>query len=346
MPDVLIDRGREAGDRADPVKVGDCFARIDIIVPHADSDDSCPLCNGRSTVFLIKNKWPLNECQSCRHRFCKSNLQVKDRIADQFDDRYFFGGESCYDDYTDLHCDLRRKGERYGRLLQDLLKSDDRECRRILDVGCAAGFLAEGFQQQGWQVTGIEANASMAQFGRDKLKLDIHQCTVEDFDVGQRFSAASLIQVLPHLIDPCTVLEQVRERLLPDGLLLIETWNRQSLTAKVLGRYWHQLNPPNVLHWFAKGRLLKLLRQYGFEVVQQGRPVKWINFGNGVAALRKSTSESKLISAFFSPTRLIPAGIRVPYFFDDVFWVIARKKDVKAPLPEEAPTQDNAKLNI
>ena len=93
----------------------------------------------------------------------------------------------------------------------------------------------------------------------------------------------------------------------------------------MFGRHWHQLDPPNVLHWFAKKRLLDLLRQYGFEIVQQGRPVKWINFGNGVAVLRKSLSESKLISALTSPMRLVPTGVRIPYFFDDVFWIVARK---------------------
>lgn len=274
---------------------------------------------------MIKNKWPIYECPSCRHRFCKSDLQVKDRIVDQFGDRYFFGGESCYEDYTELQSSLRRKGERYGRLLQNLLSLEDQECRRILDVGCAAGFLAQGFQEQGWQATGIEANESMARYGRDQLKLDIHHCTVEEYNVDHQFNAATLVQVLTHLIDPCKVLEQVRERLLPNGLLLIETWNCQSLTARMFGRHWHQLNPPNVLHWFAKKRLLDLLGQYGFEIVQQGRPVKWINFGNGVAVLRKSLSESKLISALTSPMRLVPAGVRIPYFFDDVFWIVARK---------------------
>lgn len=70
-----------------------------------------------------------------------------------------------------------------------------------------------------------------------------------------------------------------------------------------------------------------LLRQHDFEVVEQGRPVKWINFGNGAAVLKRSVSESKLMKAIIAPVRLIPSGVRVPYFLDDVFWVIARKKN-------------------
>lgn len=297
-----------------------------MIVRLKTSAGICPLCDGISTVVLTKNECPIYECQSCQHRFCNTDLQLKDRVEDEFDDDYFFGGESCYDDYTELRRDLTKKGERYGRLLHKLLKLDDGESRRVLDVGCAAGFLAQGFQQQGWQVTGVEANKTMAQYGRDKLNLDIHHSTVEDYDGGHRFNAASLIQVLPHLIDPCAVLEQVHDRLLPDGLLLIETWNCQSLTAKMFGRHWHQLNPPNVLHWFGKGHLKNLLQRCDFEIVQQGRPVKWINFGNGVAALRKSFSDSRLMSTLVSPMGLVPAGVRVPYFFDDAFWVVARKK--------------------
>lgn len=311
--------------------------------------NACPFCRcDESQTLFSRNDIPLLRCRDCGHRFCPSGTKGADRIASQFDDDYFFGGESCYEDYSAMGPDLQRKGAYYSKILKRNLSQTGLRNPKILDVGCAAGYLLEGFANQGWNTTGLEANQTMAKYGRFELGLDVHHSTIEDFRSQESYHAASLVQVLPHLTDPYKALNQIHDKLLPGGLLLIETWNCESLAAKALGRNWHEYNPPSVLHWFSKQSLSDQLEYCDFEIVEMGRPVKWINLGNAAAALKKSVSESRLLSALAAPTQLLPSWLKVPYPMDDCFWLVARKKaKVLAPVSVAASLgQEKAEMEI
>src|SRR3974390_1554740 len=58
--------------------------------------------------------------------------------------------------------------------------------RRVLDVGCGGGLLAEALVRHGAHVTGIDLSASMIEVARlhaheSQLQLDYHQCSAEQF---------------------------------------------------------------------------------------------------------------------------------------------------------------------
>ena len=293
-----------------------------------DLRNTCPFCSGgQSQELFLKNDVPILKCQDCSHRYCLTSSEVSDRVADEFDDDYFFGGKLCYDDYSVMRPDLKRKSAYYSKILKRNLNEEARNKPKILDVGCAAGYLLEGFVEQGWGTTGLEANRTMAKYAREELGLDVHHCPIEDFESESSYDVASLVQVLPHITEPYKALSQIHDKLNPDGLLLIETWNCDSLAARVFGTNWHQYNPPSVLHWFSRSSLGRLLRKHKFEVVKQGRPVKWIHVGNGAAIFKKSLGESAFKICITSVLDRVPSSLKVPYFLDDVFWVVARKCD-------------------
>ena len=296
------------------------------------SSTQCPFCQNESSPVFSKDSIPILECSCCRHRFACTSSQVDERVAVEFDDGYFFGGQSCYDDYSTMANYLNRKGVWYSKLLKRNLSANNKTGEsaespmRILDVGCAAGYLLKGFIDQGWQGTGIEANQSMAKYGKEQLGLDVQHTTIENFRSSTKYDAVTMVQVISHLIDPVSSIDSIYQQLNDDGLLLIETWNCRSLTAKALKTHWHQYNPPSVLHWFSRASLSDLLDQHGFQVIQQGRPVKWISMGNGAAIFRKMMGNTTLMKVLSSPSMLVPSWLKVPYFLDDVFWVLAKKR--------------------
>ena len=61
-----------------------------------------------------------------------------------------------------------------------------------------------------------------------------------------------MLQVIAHLVDPLATGRRIAELLRPDGLWLVETWDRESRTARLFGRRWHEYSPPSVLHWFSR----------------------------------------------------------------------------------------------
>ena len=276
------------------------------------------------------------DCQQCGHRFYLPSL-TQGFATETFGDEYFSGGTDGYDDYLAEEQQLIRQGEVYAKRLARHLETSE---RTILDIGAAAGFFLKGLENQGWHGVGVEVNSWMADYGRSRLGLEMRTQSVETFVASNSspdFDAVSMIQVLPHLIDPRATIRSVFRVLKPRGLLLIETWNRKSLTARTFGRQWHEYNPPSVLHWFTRHSVGQLLQSEGFEVVDWGTPTKWIDVGNGVSLIRHTLRDSALGRITTRPLTWIPKRLKVPYFLDDLFWIIARKRlDPATPATAQA----------
>ena len=94
---------------------------------------------------------------------------------------------------------------------------------RLLDIGCGNGGFLRSFSSQvpGWKLMGSE-------FG-DKNRTVVESIPgVERFHVGpledvqDRFDLISLVHVLEHISDPCTLLGQVKKMLTPGGRLILQ----------------------------------------------------------------------------------------------------------------------------
>ena len=69
---------------------------------------------------------------------------------------------------------------------------------KVLDIGSAAGFILKGFENKGWQGTGIEPNASMAEYGRTVM-VNIKKGTIETVELEEKFDLIIIIQVVAHI---------------------------------------------------------------------------------------------------------------------------------------------------
>ena len=203
------------------------------------------------TGFLIL------ECSACEHRFCQDAICEKHAEA-IYDDTYFFVGGDGYDNYLLEAGLLRAQGRRYGELISRHMPPG-----RLLDVGCAAGFITAGLADAGWNTTGLEPNDTMAAYARDELGLAVEHGTLEDPPLLDSFDAVCLIQVVGHFHDLQRALTSLSRIVRPGGLCLIEYWHRDSWIAQALGKRWHEYSPPSVLHWFTRGSLDQSLRAYG-----------------------------------------------------------------------------------
>jgi SAM-dependent methyltransferase len=240
-----------------------------------------------------------------------------------YDDGYFFGGGAGYPDYLSEGTLLRAAGRRYARLLARHIPPG-----QILDIGAAAGFHLKGFEDCGWRGTGIEPNATMARYANEETGVRVLCGPVERIERDVRFDvfdAVSLIQVIGHFPDPMRVMRIAASGVRPGGLVLVEAWNRRSLTAPVLGPRWHEYSPPSVLHWFSIEGLVQVGRRAGLEDLDRGRPLKLLSAGHAAALLRHKLAGGRLGSVAATALGLIPARLPLLYPFDDVFWLLFRK---------------------
>ena len=237
-------------------------------------------------------------------------------------DDYFKGGGAGYPDYLSEERLLVEHGRRYGRLLARYM-----EPGTVLDVGAAAGFVLRGLVDCGWTGRGIEPNAAMAAHARDRLGLVVSGGTLETMDTTERFDLVSMIQVVAHFRDPRVALRAAEGLTRPGGYWLIETWNRESWIARVLGPRWHEYSPPSVLHWFDPEGLRLLAERCGMHEVARGRPAKRIGGRHAVSLLRHKLPENRLGRLASAALGGIPEALTLPYPLDDVFWMLLRKPD-------------------
>lgn len=115
---------------------------------------------------------------------------------------------------------------------------------RVLDVGCGRAALGEAIRQRGWEVWGIERDPEACATARQRLdqlvEADLLSQDQLDRQLGSaRFDAVVLSDVLEHLYDPRTVLEQYLRYLKPGGRVLVSVPNAVVWTNRLqwlLGR--------------------------------------------------------------------------------------------------------------
>ena len=111
--------------------------------------------------------------------------------------------------------------------------------KRVLDLGCAGGFMAEALAERGAEVMGIDPAAKAIEAARAHAAQTGHQIRY-DVGVGEAlpyedagFDAVVCVDVLEHVQDLAQVLAEVSRVLRPGGLFLFDTINRNPLARFV-----------------------------------------------------------------------------------------------------------------
>ena len=273
----------------------------------------CPLCQSESKFAFKAKGFNLLDCLECSHRFAEISADEK-HVAEVYDDSYFNGGGAGYSDYLIESKMLRKRGAMYAKKLENFSS----EKGKVLDIGAAAGFILQGFTDEGWSGSGLEPNKGIAKTGITENGLDIMQGSIESFETDEKFNLISMIQVVAHFYNPRKAFENAFKLLDENGLLLIESWNRESFSAKLFGENWHEYSPPSVLQWFSLTGLTEFLEGLGFERISHGRPPKKISGAHAKSLLKYRMGDSPLL-------KLIPEKINFPYPSEDLFWALYRK---------------------
>lgn len=130
---------------------------------------------------------------------------------------------------------------------------------RLLDVGCATGFLLEEAKDRGWSPFGIERSAWAAELARRTFGAEaIHPGDLGDrpFSAGS-FGAVTLVDVLEHLPGPAEALGRVAALVRPGGSVLVVTPSFASWSRRTLGRLWPHFKEEHL--WYFSPRALDAL---------------------------------------------------------------------------------------
>jgi SAM-dependent methyltransferase len=141
-----------------------------------------------------------------------------------------------------------------------------RPAGRLLDVGCAMGFLLEAAEQAGYEGFGLELNPEASGAARQRFGARVAQGGLDaPAFPGVAFDVVTLVDVLEHAPDPPALLAQARARLAPGGVLAAVLPNAASLVKRLLRSRWPHYTEEHLFHFTPKALSL-LLASAGFEV--------------------------------------------------------------------------------
>ena len=133
--------------------------------------------------------------------------------------------------------------------------------KRVLDVGCGGGILAEAMAARGAEVTGIDMGAAPLEVARlhlleSGLQVEYRQLPAEHMAAEQPggFDVVACMEMLEHVPDPASVIAACATLVKPGGQVFFSTINRnpKSYLFAIVGAEYVLRLLPKGTHDFAK----------------------------------------------------------------------------------------------
>jgi 2-polyprenyl-6-hydroxyphenyl methylase / 3-demethylubiquinone-9 3-methyltransferase len=153
--------------------------------------------------------------------------------------------------------------------------------KRVLDVGCGGGILAEAMARLGATVTGLDLSEKPLRVAQlhlleSGLQIDYHLSSAEDFSVpnAAQFDVVTCMEMLEHVPDPSSTVAACAKLAKPGGRVFFSTINRNPkayLLAVVGAEYVLKLLPKGT-HDYARfikpSELTRWCRDAGLQPVE------------------------------------------------------------------------------
>lgn len=285
--------------------------------------EPCIVCGSTAHhKYHTKKSFNIWECKLCG-LLRLWPLPTPEDLERCYSEGYFTGDASCdgYMDYDYEKDVTRRTMERHLDMIEKHVSIGD-----MFEVGAATGYFLSLAQARGWRVSGVDISQYAAARAQKK-GLPVKQGGTEALaDEHQKYDAIVLFDVIEHFLYPLEDMRRMVDALRPGGVLVFATPNRGSLFARIMGRFWHAIVPPQHVFLFNHGHLEDFLGRFGLEVVTVQSTGKWFTVQYFLRVLYTWLGWRPLymFAERSANTRL--GRLSFPLNLHDTMFVIARKR--------------------
>lgn len=188
----------------------------------------------------------------------------------------------------------------------DLLALMPHNCRRIIEIGCMHGALAQAYRQQNPEAeyVGVDIDSKYAKiaesFCSQTIAGNIELLPTEVFESFFPSDCWVFGDCLEHLYDPWKLLEQIRNRIDSDGCLVTcipnaQHWSVQMRLAS--GKFFyeeHGLMDRTHIRWFTRETILKMFQDAGWVVENIFRRILAISLPQQEQHMRAITAMAEI----------------------------------------------------
>jgi 2-polyprenyl-3-methyl-5-hydroxy-6-metoxy-1,4-benzoquinol methylase/DNA-directed RNA polymerase subunit RPC12/RpoP len=235
----------------------------------------------------------------------------------------FFNGntENGYPDYVSSVNVLRAEFRAVVDRLREITPSGT-----LLEIGSAYGFFLLEAKAH-YRVHGVEIACEAAEFARARgLDVRTGGLTRQMLEQIGPIDIAVMLDVIEHLEHPKATLALCSEFLAPGGIVVLTTPDFASALARITGKSWRNMTPPQHLWYFTRDSMTRMAAAAGLEVYQVSHPWKRVPISLIVQLVSRYTGLELPRSAL---TKLSKIGMPVNLF--DTMRVVLRKPGFAMP---------------
>ncbi len=181
--------------------------------------------------------------------------------------------------------------------------------KRVLDIGCAKGYLGAKFKEKGNYVAGVEISEKAAKEAEKVLDrvyvFDLEKEWPSEI-MSEKFDLIIMAEVLEHVFDPKEILKNVNKILVPGGKIIITTPNFMIWLNRIkfiFGRFAYTdegIFDFGHIRFFTYPYLKEVLAESGFKVDEEkhiiypGKLTRFLKSWPGIFAHQFIVSARKL----------------------------------------------------
>lgn len=229
-------------------------------MPVTDNAIRCYICRSdKVELYKQANGFAVSKCNGCGLLWV-DNADPKG-IAAFYNQQYF--NKKSKMGYKNYLADEKNHRKNARNILRTVNNTKDLTELRILDIGCAFGFLLdESRKLKHCDVYGVELSSYAYGYGKNKLGLNISNCEFSSANFASEFfDVVFLIGTIEHLVYPKESLNNIYRILRPDGLLVITTIDTKGMIPL------YSIKPPEHIFYFNHNNLSLLLKEMNFETL-------------------------------------------------------------------------------
>lgn len=273
----------------------------------------CILCDIPLEKYLYKNGYWILRCPTC-HLGETDLKRDYTKFVKEFYSQGYYEGDPTRSAYADYELDKPLILKNMQKFLSFVAKK--KPTGKLLDVGCAFGFVVELAAKKGYDAYGFDPSTFAAKKAGELAGKDrIQEGTIQQVKYPKSsFDVITMFDVFEHLQDPLADMRKLHSLLKPDGIIIIATGDTRSLAARIMKRRWTFFIPPQHIFFFHRKNVTVLLNKAGFVPRKWHRVGKWLSLGY-VLHLARTTGEStlaKVIYALVCNTPLMRFPLYIP----------------------------------